>query len=94
MIIILIIGLALTVVAVTLVLRAVNISRVRSAEAIETIEAYGFSGRTETVLVKSGKQARATVDDYVSKLGDLVARHVSALSSERARKELVAAGFY
>jgi tight adherence protein C len=69
-------------------------ARVRSAAAIETIEAYGFSGRTETVLVKSGKQARATVDDYVTKLGDFVARHVSALSSEQARKELVAAGFY
>ncbi len=94
MIIFLIIGLGLTVVAVTLVLRALNMSRVRSAETVETIEAYGFTGRTETVLVKSGKHARATVDDYITKLGDFVARHVDALSSERARKELVAAGFY
>jgi tight adherence protein C len=94
MIILLIIGLGLTVVAVTLVLRAVNIARVRSAETIETIEAYGFSGRTESVLVKSGRNARTTVDDYVSRLGDLFARHISALSSEQARKDLVAAGLY
>jgi tight adherence protein C len=94
MIILLIIGLGLTVVAVTLVLRAVNIARVRSAETIETIEAYGFSGRTESVLVKSGRNARTTVDDYVSRLGDLFARHINALSSEQARKDLVAAGLY
>jgi tight adherence protein C len=94
MIILLIIGLGLTVIAVTLVLRAVNIARVRSAETIETIEAYGFSGRTESVLVKSGRNARTTVDDYVSRLGDLFARHISALSSEQARKDLVAAGLY
>jgi tight adherence protein C len=94
MVILLIIGLGLTVVAVTLVLRAVNIARLRSADRIETIEAYGFTGRTESVLIKSGRNARTTVDDYVSRLGDFFARHINALSSEQARKDLVAAGLY
>ena len=61
MIILLLIGLALVVVSVALALRAVNMSRARSAEMVETIDAYGFSGRTESVLVRSGDSTRRTV---------------------------------
>lgn len=94
MILLLIIGLGLTFAAVVLVLRALNVSRIRSAERVESIEPYGFSGRTETVLVRSGRTARAAVDDYITRLGDFVAKHVGGLNSETVRKQLVAAGIY
>ena len=72
MFIILLIGLVLVVVSVALVLRAVNMSRARSAEMVETIDPYGFSGRTESVLVRSGDSTRGTVDDLVSRIGGFV----------------------
>jgi tight adherence protein C len=94
MIILLIIGLVLTAAAVVLVLRAVNLTRIRSSQTIDSIDSYGFSGRTETVLVRTGKNARSAVDDLVTRLGDFVASHIRSLSSEQARKELVLAGLY
>ena len=93
MIIILILGLALTALAVTLILRALNNSRVRSSDVIDGIASYGFTGRNESVLVNS-RRARVAVDDYVTRLGAFVARHVDGLESERVRRELVGAGLY
>jgi tight adherence protein C len=94
MLILLLIGLALVVLSVALALRAVNISRLRSTEMVETIDAYGFSGRTESVLVRSGDSTRRTVDDLVSRIGGFVTARMSTLSSERMRRELIAAGMY
>jgi tight adherence protein C len=94
MLILLLIGLALVVVSVALALRAVNLSRVRSAEMVETIDAYGFSGRTESVLVRSGDSTRRTVDDLVSRIGGFVTARMTTLDSERMRKQLIAAGMY
>jgi tight adherence protein C len=94
MLILLLIGLALVVVSVALALRAVNMSRARSAEMVETIDAYGFSGRTESVLVRSGDSTRRTVDDLVSRIGGFVTARMTTLDSERMRKQLIAAGMY
>jgi tight adherence protein C len=93
MIIFLIIGLALTALAVTLIVRALNVSRVRSNATISKIESYGFSGRTESVLLRTRK-ARTTVDDSVTRLGDFVSRHFGGLDNDKVRKELVGAGLY
>ncbi len=92
MFILLLIGLALVVVSVALALRAVNMSRARSAEMVETIDAYGFSGRTESVLVRSGDSTRRTVDDLVSRIGGFFTARMTTLDSERMRKQLIAAG--
>ncbi len=94
MILLLIIGLALAALAVTLVLRAVNISRFRTSDTVEHIDAYGFTGRTESVLVRSTESARTAVDDLVSRLGEFVSSRLHGLTSEQIRKELVAAGLY
>jgi tight adherence protein C len=94
MLILLLIGLALVVVSVALALRAVNMSRARSAEMVETIDAYGFSGRTESVLVRSGDSTRRTVDDLVSRIGGFFTARMTTLDSERMRKQLIAAGMY
>jgi tight adherence protein C len=94
MIILLILGLFLAGLGVVLVLRAVNISRVRSVENIQKIDPYGFSGRTESVLLGRAGAARVTVDDHITKLGDFVARHVQGLDNEHVRRELVGAGLY
>jgi len=93
-ILLLIIGLGLTAAAVTLVFRAINISRFRTSETVENIDAYGFTGRTESVLVRSTGTARAAVDDLVSRLGDVFSKRFRSLSNEQIRKELVAAGLY
>src|SRR5215210_7497475 len=93
MILLLIIGLTLTALAVTLMLRAFNLSRVKSAEAVGNIDSYGFSGRTETVLT-SRTTAQAAVDDLVTRLGELVSRRFKGLDSESVRRELVGAGLY
>ena len=94
MILLLIIGLGLTAAAVTLVFRAINISRFRTSETVENIDSYGFTGRTESVLVRSTGTARAAVDDLVSRIGDVFSKRFRSLSNEQIRKELVAAGLY
>jgi tight adherence protein C len=93
-ILLLIIGLGLTALAVVVILRAVNLSRGRSAATVDSIESYGFTGRTEAVLLRSRRKARTSVDDYVTKLGDLVSRHFQGLDNEHVRRELVGAGLY
>jgi tight adherence protein C len=93
-ILLLIIGLGLTALAVVVILRAVNLSRGRSAATVDSIDSYGFTGRTEAVLLRSRRKARTSVDDYVTKLGDLVSRHFQGLDNEHVRRELVGAGLY
>jgi tight adherence protein C len=91
MIILLIIGLALTTLAVFLGLRALNFARVRSAVTVENIDLYGFTGRRESVVLESGG---ADSVDWITRLGDLVAVRFSGLDSDGVRKELVGAGLY
>jgi tight adherence protein C len=92
MIILLIIGLGLTAAAVFLVLRAANFGRMRSAARVDAIDLYGFTGRTESVLVDSG--SAAPVDDPVTKLGGFVAERFGTFDSDKVRRELVGAGLY
>src|SRR2546423_810671 len=51
MILLLIIGLSFLIVAVILGVRALNFARVRSAAAVQNIDLYGFTGRTEIDLL-------------------------------------------
>lgn len=93
MILILLIGLLLLGLSVIIVLRAVGLTRARSSGTIESIDPYGFTGRTETVLVRGG-QARAAVDDLLTRLGDVVFSRFRSVSNDQVRSELVAAGIY
>src|SRR6476661_8208613 len=94
MILILIIGLGFTVLSVVLLLRAFSFARNRSAATVESIDSYGFTGRTEAVLLRSRRKARTSVDDYVTRLGEFVSRHFGGLDNEHVRRELVGAGLY
>jgi tight adherence protein C len=94
MILLLIIGLGLTALSVILILRAVGFARGRSAQTVDNIDSYGFTGRTEAVLLRSRRRARTSVDDYVTKLGELVSRRFHGLDNEHVRRELVGAGLY
>jgi tight adherence protein C len=95
MTLLLIIGLALTALSVFLILRALGFARGRSAAAVDNIDAYGFTGRTEAVLLRSRRlKARTSVDDYVTKLGEVVSRRFRGLDNEHVRRELVGAGLY
>jgi tight adherence protein C len=94
MILLLIIGLGLTALSVILILRSLGFARGRSAAAVDKIDSYGFTGRTEAVLLRSRRKARASVDDYVTKLGEVVSRRFRGLDNEHVRRELVGAGLY
>jgi tight adherence protein C len=93
MILLLIIGLSLLIVAVILGMRALNFARVRSSAAVQNIDVYGFTGRTESVLLDSGAGSSA-VDDVVTRIGDVVATRFSGLDSVSIRRELIGAGLY
>jgi tight adherence protein C len=92
MILLLIIGLSFLIVAVILGVRALNFARVRSAATVQNIDLYGFTGRTESVLLDSG--AGTGADDVVTRIGDAVATRFKGLDSDSIRRELVGAGLY
>ena len=92
MILFLIIGLTLLIVAVILGVRALNFARVRSATTVQNIDLYGFTGRTESVLLDSGTGTGA--DDVVTRIGDVVATRFKGIDSDSIRRELVGAGLY
>lgn len=92
MILLLIIGLTFLIVAVILGVRALNFARVRSAATVQNIDLYGFTGRTESVLLDSG--AGAGADDVVTRIGDVVATRFKGIDSDSIRRELVGAGLY
>jgi tight adherence protein C len=94
MTLLLIIGLGLTALSVILMLRALGFARGRSAATVDKIDSYGFTGRTEAVLLRSRRKARTSVDDYVTKLGEVVSRRFHGLDNEHVRRELVGAGLY
>ena len=91
MILLLIIGLTFLFIAVILGVRALNFARIRSAARMQTIDLYGFSGRTESVLLDSGV---GSVDDVVTRIGDAVTSRFGGLDNESIRRELVGAGLY
>jgi tight adherence protein C len=93
MILLLIIGLSFLIVAVILGVRALNFARVRSAVTVQNIDLYGFSGRTESVLLDSGVGTGAA-EDVVTRIGDAVANRFKGIDSDSIRRELVGAGLY
>ena len=96
MILLLILGLALIVTATALFLRAANVSRMRAAETLEQIGAYGFEGRrpSESGSGESRGSLTGAIDRLAGVLGEAAERRLSAESGDTIRAELVAAGFY
>jgi tight adherence protein C len=87
----LIAGLLFSAIAVALVARAIAMPRVRAAETVAQIGAYGFGGRL--VEAKEGA-VRGILDDLASALGAMVANRLSGLREDELRLQLMAAGLY
>jgi tight adherence protein C len=93
MIVILLGGLALAGASVALVARAVAMPRVRSAETVEQIGAYGFA-RPHTEQAPRGTGMWSALDGLATLLGGIVATRLGGLRESELRNELMAAGLY
>ena len=93
MIIVALLSLVLLGVGVSLLLRAVTDQRMRAAENLETIGAYGFATREHGGVIGSAS-ARALFDDVADLVGRLVTSHLAGGREESLKKELKAAGLY
>jgi tight adherence protein C len=86
----LILGLALTGIAVALVARAFALSRGRTAETLGQIDYYGFAGPAPTVA----PNLRRGLDDIAGAVGNVFASRFGILNEAELRQHLVAAGMY
>ena len=93
MIILLILSVALFAFAVWLGASAALEGRIRRAENLTQIEAYGYTGRPETPP-KVSRQTRKSLDNFATSLGDFVARRLVNFREEEIQHELISAGFY
>jgi tight adherence protein C len=93
MIVILLGGLLLAGAAVTLATRALAMPRVRAAETLGQIDAYGFTGR-KAEAAKSGGTLQPALDRLAYALGGTIAKRLGGLREEKLRAELMAAGMY
>jgi tight adherence protein C len=91
MILILLIGLALTAVAVTLVARVLLVARLQTAETLGQIGRYGFAGAVE--LSPTGG-FRGFLDDTAGVVGSFLVGTFGIFDENAVRKLLVSAGMY
>jgi tight adherence protein C len=95
---VLIAGLGFLAAAVTLFARALAAPSTRSAETLEQIRTYGFSGggRRGAVhrLVTRQQTLREAIDRLAARLGDVIAPRFSIVSERAIRGRLVSAGMY
>ena len=78
--------------AVALALRAVAMPRMRTADTVETIGAYGYAGHG--AAGETGTGVRGLLDDVANLVGGLVARRFGGVREAELRNELMAAGLY
>jgi tight adherence protein C len=89
----LLIGLALAAVGATLLARAVAFPRVRVAQTLGHIEAYGYERAPLEAAAPRGA-LRETVDAIANTVGTFFARRLTPVRDAEIRRELRAAGFY
>jgi tight adherence protein C len=92
-IVILLGGLFLAGAAVTLATRALAMPKVRAAETLGQIDAYGFTGRKAEAEARGGTLQPA-LDRLAYALGGMIAKRFGGLREEKLRAELMAAGMY
>jgi tight adherence protein C len=91
-VLILLIGLALTGASVALVARALIMPRLRTVETLGQIDSYGFSATQAEDEPRT--PLWAGLDGVASFVGGLVARHFSGLREAELKRKLMAAGLY
>jgi len=67
--------------------------RIRRAENLTAIEAYGYAGRPDATA-KPRTPTRKSLDKLATSMGDFVARRRFNFREEETQHELIAAGFY
>jgi tight adherence protein C len=92
-IVILLGGLFLAGAAVTLATRALAMPKVRAAETLGQIDAYGFTGRKAESEARDGTLQPA-LDRLAYALGGMIAKRFGGLREAKLRAELMAAGMY
>ena len=90
--VIFLVALVLTGLTVALLLRAVFLPRLNTAETIETIDGYGYAAAPAEAPVGSGM--RAGLDEIAGFVGSVVGKRITSFREEEVRRELMAAGLY
>ena len=91
MTLVLILGLLLLAAAVALIARAV-VAPPRTAETLQQIGSYGFSGAVVDAGGEGGR--RQALDDVANRLGDFMAKRIGPAREAELRQKLVSAGMY
>lgn len=91
MLLMLVMGLALSGAAVVLVARAAILPRLRASETLERIDSYGFTSKQDDDSGPSA--ARTALDGVASSVGGLAGRF-GGVREASLRRSLVAAGIY
>ena len=92
MTIFLLVGLFFTAFAVAMVARAVAMPRVRAAETLGQIDAYGFAGEEPEPSAPGG--VRVTFDGIAGALGSALAPRLGGVRESELRTMLMGAGLY
>ena len=93
MVLVLLIGLALTGATVTLMLRAVAMPRIEAVARLGQIQAYGFAA-PEVIDGADARGRHSTLDAIASAVGRFVTAQWRSFDEGEIRKTLMAAGLY
>jgi tight adherence protein C len=93
-VLILLIGLFLAGASVYLVARAVAMPRMRTAETIAQIDAYGYSRSQGGADEKGPSVMKGALDDIAGAVGGVIAGRFGSLRETELRNKLMAAGLY
>jgi tight adherence protein C len=93
MILFLLVGLVLGAVAVTLILRAATLSRVRVSESLGQIDAYGYESRALAIEEPPGS-VQGFFNNLADTVGAFLTQRLASLREQEMREELRKAGFY
>ena len=85
---------ALSGLAVALMVRALALPRLRAAQRLDQIKAYGFSSGGAVAAPIPAPSGGGVVAGIAAWLGDRVAGRVGVVKEQALRRELVAAGMY
>jgi tight adherence protein C len=91
LILVFLLGLALTATAVALISRGFIVSRLRASETLDSIGRYGFAGPVE---FKGPSGITAFVDDLAGTIGTVLFSKLQLGSEDELRHQLVSAGLY
>ena len=93
MVIVAILAVLLFAAAGALVFVIVREPQARRSENLEQIDAYGYTARV-AVVASPQKDARRSLDEVASRIGNALARRTRRLHEDEIQRELIAAGFF